>query len=141
MLELYDGAKLIKTYKAAFGFAPVGDKEVEGDGRTPEGEFYVFVKNERSKFTASLGLSYPNNEDADRGMGAGLITRDEADEIKLAIDQKGMPPQKTRLGGEIYIHGSGSATDWTWGCIALDDKDILELFAVAQRGMLVTIVP
>ena len=39
-----------------------------------------------------------------------------------------MPPQKTALGGEVYIHGNGSQSDWTWGCVALDDKDIRELF-------------
>jgi hypothetical protein len=141
VLELYDGKKLIKTYKAALGFAPVGDKEIEGDGRTPEGDFYVFVKNEKSKFTASLGLSYPNKEDAGRGIAAGLITQDEADEINRAIDSHVEPPQKTKLGGDIYIHGHGANTDWTWGCIALSDSDILELFALARTGMPVTILP
>ena len=141
VVELYDGKKLIKTYKAGLGFAPSGDKEIEGDGRTPEGEFYVFVKNEKSKFTVSLGLSYPNKEDAGRGLAAGLITESEAAEINSAIDSRGMPPQKTKLGGEIYIHGAGSNSDWTWGCIALNDSDILELFAIAKIGMPVTILP
>ena len=45
-----------------------------------------------------------------------------------AIRRKAAPPQNTRLGGQIYIHGNGSQTDWTWGCVALDDKDIRELF-------------
>src|SRR5438128_643847 len=49
-LQLFDGEKLIKTYTGALGFMPAGDKEIEGDGKTPEGEFYVFVKNEKSKY-------------------------------------------------------------------------------------------
>jgi murein L,D-transpeptidase YafK len=58
-LELFDGEMLVKTYKLALGFSPAGNKEIEGDGRTPEGEFYVFAKNPKSKFHLSLGLSYP----------------------------------------------------------------------------------
>ena len=65
-LELFDGPNLIRSYKTAFGFAPSGDKGAEGDGKTPEGDFYVFVKNQRSRFYLSLGLSYPNVEDATR---------------------------------------------------------------------------
>lgn len=140
-LKLFDGKRLIETYKAVLGFTPVGDKEVEGDGRTPEGEFYVFVKNEKSKYTAGLGLSYPSTEDADRGIAAGIVSADEAATIRSSIEAKAMPPQKTRLGGEIYIHGGGTQTDWTWGCIALDDADMLELFAIAKTGMPVTILP
>ncbi len=66
-LELLDGKKLIKTYSVALGFAPTGDKEKQGDGKTPEGEFYIFTKNNQSKFYLSLGVSYPNVEDAKRG--------------------------------------------------------------------------
>jgi murein L,D-transpeptidase YafK len=118
-LEVYDGGKLIKTFTMVLGFAPTGDKEVEGDGKTPEGEFYVFTKNDKSKFHLSLGLSYPSKADAARGLATGLITAAERDEIVSAIDKKKMPPQKTALGGEIYIHGGGIESDWTWGCVAL----------------------
>ena len=49
-LEIFDGEKLVKSYRIVLGFAPVGDKEIEGDGKTPLGEFYVFTKNDQSKF-------------------------------------------------------------------------------------------
>ena len=140
-LESYDGEVLKKTYAIALGFAPSGDKETEGDGKTPEGEFYVFTKNPRSKFHLSIGVSYPSKDDADRGFEKGLITKTERDAIISAIDAKKTPPQKTKLGGEIYIHGGGTGRDWTWGCVALSNEDIDELYAAIPVGTKVTIVP
>ena len=107
-LEVFDGEKLIKTYKVALGFEPMGDKEIQGDGKTPEGEFYIFVKNPKSKFFLSLGVSYPSIGDAKRGFETKIITKKEHDEILKAIDEKRMPLQNTKLGGEIYIHGEGN---------------------------------
>ena len=127
-LELFDGDKLIKTYKIALGFAPVGDKKTEGDGKTPEGEFYIFTKNSQSRFYLSLGVSYPSIEDATRGLQTKIISQQEHDAIVEAIKNKQMPPQNTALGGEIYIHGGGTGNDWTQGCAALANKDIKELF-------------
>ena len=138
-LQLFDDQKLIKSYKIALGFEPHGDKEVEGDGKTPEGDFYIFTKNPKSKFYLSLGVSYPNKEDAQRGLSANLISKSEHDSIVAAIDEKGMPPQKTRLGGEIYIHGHGNTTDWTEGCVALSNSDIKEIFTALQVGTRVVI--
>jgi murein L,D-transpeptidase YafK len=140
-LDVFDGTKLVKSIKISLGFAPVGDKETEGDGKTPEGEFYVFTKNPQSRFHLSLGLSYPSKPDAERGLKAGLITKEEFDSIQKAIDVGGMPPQKTRLGGEIYIHGGGTDGDWTDGCIALENREIEELFALIPVGTKVTIMP
>lgn len=138
-LELFDGEKLIKTYKIALGFAPVGDKEKEGDGKTPEGDFYVFTKNNQSKFYLSLGVSYPNIEDARHGLQTKLITKAEYDKIVQAVKNKKMPPQNTALGGEIYIHGGGTSEDWTWGCAALNNEEIKELFDAIPVGTRVKI--
>ena len=140
-LELYDGEKLVKTYKIALGFAPGGDKEKEGDGKTPEGDFYIFTKNDRSKFYLSLGVSYPNIEDAERGLKAKLITKAERDNIVEAIINGKMPAQNTALGGEIYIHGGGSSKDWTWGCAALKNEEIKEIFDAVSVGTRVKIEP
>ena len=140
-LDVFDSDKLIKTYKIVLGFAPVGDKEIEGDGRTPEGEFYVFTKNAKSNFHVSLGISYPSLDDAKRGIANELISSDEADEIVKATASNGMPPQKTALGGEIYIHGGGTEKDWTDGCVALKDVEIKELFDAVPVGTKVKIVP
>jgi murein L,D-transpeptidase YafK len=127
-LMLYSNNKLVRVYRVRLGTDPVNDKIKEGDRRTPEGEFYVFTKNGRSAFYLSLGLSYPNVEDAERGLRDALITRQQYNQIVDAIRGKVAPPQNTPLGGQIYIHGNGSQSDWTWGCVALDDKDIRELF-------------
>ncbi|MCA1624308.1 MAG: L,D-transpeptidase family protein [Acidobacteria bacterium] len=140
-LELYDGEKLIKHYEIALGFAPEGEKEKQGDGKTPEGEFYIFTKNDKSKFYLSLGISYPNIEDAERGLKAKLITKAQRDEIVQAIQNKKTPLQNTALGGEIYIHGGGSVSDWTWGCVALKNEEIKELFDALQVGTIVKIEP
>ena len=127
-LMLYSNGKLVRVYRIGLGTEPIKDKVREGDRRTPEGEFYIFTKNDKSAYYLSLGLSYPNAEDAERGLRDGLITKARHDQIVDAIRRKVMPPQKTALGGEIYIHGNGSKSDWTWGCVALDDSDMRELF-------------
>ena len=140
-LELYSGDKLLRTYKAGLGFSPVADKKQEGDGATPEGEFYVFVKNNKSAYHLSLGISYPNAEDADRGLRDGLINRAQHRAITEAIRTRTAPPQYTKLGGLIYIHGHGAQSDWTWGCVALENEDIRELFDAVTVGTSVTIQP
>ena len=140
-LDLYSGDKLLRTYKAGLGFSPVADKKQEGDGATPEGEFYVFVKNNKSAYYLSLGISYPNAEDADRGLRDGLINRAQHRAITEAIRTRTAPPQYTKLGGLIYIHGHGAQSDWTWGCVALENEDIRELFDAVTVGTPVTIQP
>jgi murein L,D-transpeptidase YafK len=138
-LMLYSGDKLVRRYRIGLGSSPVEDKVREGDRRTPEGNFYVFVKNEKSAYYLSLGLSYPNVEDAERGLRDGLINREQYNQIITAIRTKSAPPQNTPLGGLIYIHGNGSQTDWTWGCVALEDTDIRELFDAVPKGTEVVI--
>lgn len=140
-LDIFDGGQLVKSYSMVLGFKPEGDKETEGDGKTPEGEFYVFTKNPRSKFHLSVGISYPSKVDAVRGLKQGLISREEHDLITAAIDEKKMPLQKTKLGGEIYIHGGGTAGDWTDGCMALKNEEIKEIFDAVPIGTPVTILP
>lgn len=140
-LELYSNDALVRTYKIGLGLNPVPDKIRQGDHATPEGEFYVFTKNEKSAFYLSLGISYPNIEDAERGLSGKMITRAQHDAIVRAIKRKTTPPQNTRLGGDIYIHGNGAGSDWTWGCVALDNVDIRELFEAVPVGTKVTIQP
>jgi murein L,D-transpeptidase YafK len=140
-LELFDGENLIKTFKISLGFTPVGDKELEGDGKTPEGEFYIYTKNSKSQFFLSLGVSYPGTEDAERGIRNGLINKAEHDQIIDAVRERKMPPQKTGLGGEIFLHGGGTGKDWTYGCAALADEDIRELFNAIPIGTPIEILP
>jgi len=140
-LFLYSGEKLIRTYHVGLGLSPIGDKVREGDRRTPEGDFYIFTKNDKSAFYLSLGISYPNAAHAERGLRDGLITKGQYDTILQALGDHKAPPQDTRLGGDIYIHGNGASRDWTWGCVALEDQDIRELFGAVSVGTPVTIKP
>jgi murein L,D-transpeptidase YafK len=141
-LQVFDNDKLVKTYKIVLGFEPKGDKIKRDDGKTPEGEYFVAVKNPDSKFHRSLGLNYPNIKDAKRGLQMNLISQSEYDEIILANQEKRLPPQNTALGSEIYIHGGGINRDWTAGCIALDDDQMQELFdALPAANVSVTIEP
>lgn len=140
-LELYSDGIVVQTYHVGLGFNPVRDKRQEGDGATPEGDFYVFTRNDKSAYYLSLGLSYPNVEDANRGRRDGLISRKEYEAIVKANKRKATPPQNTALGGLIYIHGNGAKSDWTLGCVALENEDIRELFAAVPVGTPVTIKP
>ena len=140
-LELYSDQALLRTFRVNLGFNPVPDKKQEGDGATPEGDFYVFVKNNKSAYYLSLGVSYPNAEDAERGLRDGLINKTQHDTIIEAIRKKVVPPQYTKLGGLIYIHGHGATRDWTLGCVALENHDIKELYDAVSVGTPVTIKP
>jgi hypothetical protein len=106
-LTLLREDRVERNYPIALGRNSAADKSVEGDHATPLGEFYICAKNPRSKYFLSLCISYPNAEDAQRGLAAGLIAAEEYAQILEAIGAKRMPPQHTRLGGEIYIHGRG----------------------------------
>lgn len=140
-LELYSNGEMARAYRVGLGTSPVGDKVRQGDRRTPEGEFYVCIKNPKSNYYLSLGLSYPNEEDAGRGLRDGLIDRAAYNRIVNAIRSRRKPPQNTALGGDIFIHGHGSESDWTWGCVALDNRDIKELFDAVPVGTPVLIKP
>jgi murein L,D-transpeptidase YafK len=140
-LLLFSGDKLVRTYRVGLGLNPQGNKVQEGDRRTPEGDFYIFTKNDKSAFYLSLGISYPNAAHAQRGLRDGLITKDQHGAIMRALRAGKAPPQNTRLGGEIYIHGNGAGSDWTWGCVALENEDIRELFNAVSVGTPVTIEP
>jgi murein L,D-transpeptidase YafK len=140
-LFLYSAGKLVRTYRIGLGLSPVGDKVREGDRRTPEGEFYIFTKNNKSQFFLSLGVSYPNAAHAERGLRDGLINKTQYESILRALKAKKTPPQNTALGGDIYIHGNGAGSDWTWGCVALENEDIRELFDATKVGTPVVIQP
>ena len=101
--------------------------------------YYIFTKNVQSAYYLSLGISYPNIEDAQRGLRDGLITTAQYQQIAQVIRRRERPPQDTPLGGQIYIHGRGSRKDWTWGCVALDDRAIQELFEAIPVGTKVII--
>jgi murein L,D-transpeptidase YafK len=141
-LYLMSGDRIERSYSVAIGKNTEVDKEIEGDCATPAGDFYVCAKNPRSKFFLSLCLSYPNGEDAERGLAGGLISQEEHAQILEAIASRKMPPQHTQLGGEIYIHGQApqGATLTTRGCIAVDNAAMREVYDAAELGTPVRII-
>lgn len=149
-LTLYKGSLPVKTYRAVFGKGWAdGDKEKEGDKRTPEGEFYICTKNHSKRFYKFMGLSYPSLKHANQGLKKGLITPQEYFEIERALVERQSPPWDTRLGGAVGIHGrilnegvaQTARENWTDGCIALTNADIDELFSIVKLGTPVTIIP
>jgi uncharacterized protein YijF (DUF1287 family) len=143
-LTLVVGDAAVKTYPVALGFDPVADKVRQGDGRTPEGDFTIVEVRSGPDLpdkygAASLLLSYPEREDAERGLRDGLLEARERDAIVAACESGGIPAQDTKLGGSIRIHGGGARRDWTLGCVAMRDDDILELLPLVRAGTRVTV--
>jgi murein L,D-transpeptidase YafK len=115
--------QILRSYGINLGFAPVGHKVQEGDGRTPEGVYVIDRINPNSAFHLSLGISYPN--DADRAAARAI----------------GKKP-----GGDIFIHGQKTPgkkdkKDWTWGCISVTNAEMEEIFAMVRRGTPIAINP
>jgi murein L,D-transpeptidase YafK len=125
-MQLFQDGRPVRTYQIALGFSPEGDKNRQGDGRTPEGEFSIDRRNVESAFHLSLGLDYPHPEDRAQAAEAGHSP-----------------------GGDIFIHGQPNALpegfklkgDWTAGCIAVTNSEMREIWAVAPIGTKVEIRP
>ena len=139
---LYRGTHLLETFKADFGYNAFSDKERRGSQRlrdhwrTPEGQFYIVRRNPASQFYKALVLNYPTASDARRGYKNGLISRSERDAIIRAEASMRMPPMNTELGGWVEIHGdgTGAATNWTQGCVAVTNSDMNTLWWWAKVG-------
>ena len=139
-LVVYDGEEEVLKIPVVIGKNP-SDKQREGDLATPEGEFYVCYKNPQSKYHRFVGLSYPNAEDAERGLRDKLITPGESQQIRAAIETKECPPWKTALGGEVGLHGPCPNVTWTHGCTAMSVEQIERLYDLLELGDEVTIAP
>ena len=137
-LTAWSGNVALKHYAVGLG-DPVGDKVRQGDRKTPDGVFRVVTRNDRSAFHLFLGLSYPDAEDARRGVSQGIITAAQAEAIVAASEQGRLPSWSSSLGGAIGIHGGGSGADWTLGCIAVENDEIEELWELARSGTRVRI--
>ncbi|MCL2012402.1 MAG: L,D-transpeptidase [Cystobacterineae bacterium] len=142
-LEVFADGKKIHGFKIVLGPEPEGTKLRQGDGKTPEGVYYVRVKNSKSQFYLSLGLSYPEQHDLQRALAEKQISKAQYNKLMSAHAQKLKPPSNTPLGGEIFIHGGGASEgyDWTAGCVALDNPDMKLLFEKIPLGTEVEILP
>ncbi len=127
MLLLQEG-KIIRAYKIALGKNPIGKKSIQGDGKTPEGTYYIVDKNPNSRFYKSLKISYPNEKDLEQAQKGGV-----------------------NPGGDIMIHGLSKKVeflgkyhiieDWTEGCIAVTNEEIDEIWELVPKGTPIEILP
>ena len=148
-LTVIQNSKIIKEYSISIGRGGIGDKRMVGDRRTPVGTYYVTRLKNSDKFHYFFGLNYPNLKDGFYGYKRKLITREQFNSIKRASLNKITPPQNTKLGGAIGIHGIGKQTkqkllihkniNWTEGCIAVENHEIRELKKFIKLGTLVKI--
>lgn len=139
ILAVRSGDSELVRWPVGLGGSPSGDKVRQGDQRTPVGTFRIVTRNPQSAYHLFLGISYPDREDAARGLEAGWLTDAQAESIESADRSGTKPPWGTTLGGAIGIHGGGSGADWTLGCIALDNVHIEELWELAPHGTAVII--
>ena len=125
-LNLMSNNVVVRSYEIALGFAPVGDKREEGDGKTPEGTYFIEGRNLASAFHLSLKISYPDASD------------------RADARARGVSP-----GGDIFIHGAPRwwilpgqpPGDWTRGCIAVTKGEIEEIWRLVPDGTPVEIKP
>jgi murein L,D-transpeptidase YafK len=121
-MYLFHHDRVLREYDIALGFMPVGHKEFEGDGKTPEGVYQISYKNPDSRFHLSLKINYPNEAD-----------------IAFA-EAQGKDP-----GGDIVIHGGPreptTDRDWTWGCIAVSDREMERIYSMVEVGTPILILP
>ncbi len=121
-LYLLNNDVVLKQYPFDLGFAPVGDKKFEGDGKTPIGNYVIDRRNPNSAFHLSIGISYPNESDVAEAKAMGKSP-----------------------GGDIFIHGQpntykAKGRDWTAGCIAVKDREIQEIYAMVNNGTPITLI-
>ncbi|MBF8268897.1 MAG: ErfK/YbiS/YcfS/YnhG family protein [Gammaproteobacteria bacterium] len=144
-LRLKRGEQTIQTFHIAYGKGDNGPKRHLGDNRTPVGFYRILDFKPESKFFFFMQISYPNLLDAWHGYQDQIISSAEFKQIALAFKNHEMPPQNTKLGGYIGIHGIGedSTTDrllihqsvnWTEGCIALTNEEIDILRQYVTKG-------
>lgn len=114
--------QVLRSFDFELGFAPTGDKAARGDGRTPEGEYMIDRRNPDSSFHLSIGINYPNERDI---------------EVARALN---LDP-----GGDIFIHGTPrkfrAKNDWTWGCIAVTNDEMEDIYAMVRDGTPISIYP
>jgi murein L,D-transpeptidase YafK len=127
-LQLLRNGEVLRTYKIALGLRPEGHKEYEGDFRTPEGQYRLSRRNPNSEYFLSIQIDYPNERDVKRARKLGQ-----------------------RPGGAIMIHGQPniprkprnyySNVDWTEGCIAVSNSDMVEIWLMTPPDTPIEIRP
>lgn len=127
-LELLRGTEVLRSFRIALGLKPEGHKEREGDFRTPEGRYALTERNPDSEFFLAIKISYPSEEDTRRARAAGL-----------------------QPGGAVMIHGQPNSPrhsleyyrrmDWTNGCIAVSNADMVDIWLMTGINTPIEIRP
>lgn len=127
-LWAFKNGRVVKIYHVALGSNPVGAKQFRGDGKTPEGHYFITDRSNKSRFYMSIGISYPSMQDVKYASSKGKST-----------------------GGDIRIHGWPNGytekdakyllPDWTLGCIAVTNKEIEELYRSVVKGCPIMLLP
>lgn len=133
IVQLLHNDHVIRSYSMRLGFNPVGHKVKEGDGKTPEGRYVLDWRNPNSQFYKSIHISYPNQQDKIKAKSLGVSA-----------------------GGDVMIHGSANhkqlkalpqlmdylpQKDWTWGCVAVRNVDMDEIWKLVNDGTPITLYP
>lgn len=127
-LLLFKGRTVIRSYHVALGRNPVGPKEREGDGKTPEGAYVISGKYAQSAYHKALLVSYPNTNDRERARRLGVAPGG-------AIMIHGLP------NGLGWIGAAHRLRDWTEGCIAVTNAEIEEIWRLVPNGTPIQIDP
>jgi len=127
-LYLLHADQVLREYPIRLGLNPYGPKQREGDFRTPEGVYRVSRRNTSSDFFLSLEVSYPSDADRERARRSGV-----------------------KPGGLIMIHGQPNvprkspdfyaSNDWTDGCIAVSNSDMVDIWQRTRLGIPIAIRP
>ncbi|GMR17315.1 MAG: L,D-transpeptidase family protein [Gammaproteobacteria bacterium] len=127
-LYLLQDGEAFRTFDIALGLIPVGDKEMEGDQKTPEGSYLLDMRNADSDFFLSIHVSYPSSADRRKARSNGLDP-----------------------GGLIMIHGQPNEPtfsqayyakeDWTNGCIAVSNSDMIDIWLMTPDNVPIEILP
>ncbi len=147
LLTVMEGDKPVEVFeKIAIGRRGFGYQKARGDDKTPLGNYRIGWVNENSRYRRFYGFAYPNRANAERAHQSGLIGDNTYHAILRADAGAEIPPQDTPLGGQIGIHGLGSADphvhrifDWTHGCIAMTNEQIDRLGNWIRKGTLVVV--
>lgn len=128
VMEMYRRGRVVRTYKIALGLRPSGHKEQEGDYRTPEGRYMLARRNSQSDYFLSIEISYPNAADIAHAKKLGVNPGS-------AIMIHGLPNNPSR-SMNYY-----SRVDWTDGCIAVNNSDMVEIWLTTAPGTPIEILP
>ena len=126
---------MVKSYDAAFGFGSAhGAKVKRGDGRTPEGMYFVELKNKNSKYHRALRVSYPNAADMQNAKNLGVHPGDD-------IMIHGFPVGFIDGLDPSVVARQHPLEDWTQGCVAVTDSQIEEIFSYVSVKTPIEICP